>query len=40
MRSPRSAILGRIGGLSDEAISAARERGEREGIINAALERH
>jgi hypothetical protein len=33
-------ILGRIGGQSDEAIAAAVERGDREGIIGAALARH
>jgi hypothetical protein len=36
---PALTILGRIGGLSDEAIATALERGEREGMINTALER-
>ncbi len=36
---PALTILGRIGGLSDEATRAALGRSEREGIINAALER-
>ncbi len=33
-------ILGRIAGQSDEAIQMAWARGEREGIINAALKRY
>jgi hypothetical protein len=37
---PAFMILGRIGGLSDEAIQAAWTRGEREDVINAALPRH
>ena len=37
---PAFMILGRIGGLSDEAILAAWTRGEREDVINAALPRH
>lgn len=36
---PALMILGRIGGQSDDAIQAAWTRGEREGIINAALKR-
>ena len=32
-------ILGRIGGMSDDAIGAAVTHGEREVIINAALKR-
>jgi hypothetical protein len=30
-------ILGRIGGLSDDAIQAAWSRGDREAVIDAAL---
>jgi len=37
---PALMILGRIGGQPDDAIRAAWIRGEREGIINAALKRH
>jgi hypothetical protein len=37
---PALTILGRIGGVRDEVIRAAWARGEREDIINAALERH
>ena len=36
---PALMILGRIGGQSDDAIQAAWTRGEREGIINAAVKR-
>jgi HEAT repeat protein len=36
---PALLILGRIAGQSDEAIQMAWTRGEREGIINAALKR-
>jgi hypothetical protein len=37
---PALTILGRIAGVRDEVIRAAWARGEREDIINAALERH
>jgi hypothetical protein len=37
--TPALMILGRIGGWSDENVLAAAERGEREGVINAALNR-
>jgi hypothetical protein len=33
-------ILGRIAGFSDEAIRAVWDRGERESVIGAALNRH
>ena len=36
---PSLMILGRLGGLTDDAIQAAVTRGEREGIITAALKR-
>jgi hypothetical protein len=36
---PALMILGRIGGQSDDARRAAWTRGEREGIIDAALKR-
>jgi hypothetical protein len=33
-------ILGRIAGFSDEALRAVWDRGERETVIGAALNRH